>query len=52
MNDAQQLLQNLGADTSGSLHLEPDGTFPNHLANPEVCAAINELYVTVTQHDN
>ena len=26
----------LGADTRGSLHLDPDGSFPNHLANPEV----------------
>ncbi|CAN0469205.1 unnamed protein product, partial [Discosporangium mesarthrocarpum] len=30
------ILQELGADTTGSLHLEPDGRFPNHLANPEV----------------
>ncbi|CAM9595592.1 unnamed protein product, partial [Hapterophycus canaliculatus] len=29
-------LSELGADTSGSIHLKPDGTFPNHLANPEV----------------
>ena len=25
----------LGADVSGSRFLEPDGTFPNHAANPE-----------------
>jgi phosphomannomutase len=39
----------LGADISGSLYLEPDGTFPNHPANPEnkeamacVCNAVRE----------
>ena len=31
-----QTLAELGADVSGSLHLSPDGTFPNHVANPEV----------------
>lgn len=25
----------LGADTAGSRYLEPDGTFPNHIPNPE-----------------
>ena len=29
------LLQQLGADTSGSQFLEPDGMFPNHIPNPE-----------------
>jgi phosphomannomutase len=28
-------LQLLGADTTGSQFLEPDGTFPNHVPNPE-----------------
>lgn len=35
-----QTLAELGADTSSSLHLEPDGRFPNHVANPEDKAAI------------
>ena len=29
------LLSDLGADTSGSQFLEPDGHFPNHIPNPE-----------------
>ncbi|CAM9127754.1 unnamed protein product [Laminaria digitata] len=33
-------LTELGADTGGSVHLEPDGTFPNHLANPELPEAM------------
>ena len=32
---ASEVLQPLGADTSVSIHLEPDGTFPNHMPNPE-----------------
>eukprot|EP00953_Heterococcus_sp_UTEX-ZZ885_P011970 6901-Heterococcus_DN1.PRE.1 len=31
----KDLVEDLGANTDGSLYLEPDGTFPNHLANPE-----------------
>ncbi|KAG8503540.1 hypothetical protein CXB51_001504 [Gossypium anomalum] len=29
------VLDQLGADTFGSLHLNPDGMFPNHIPNPE-----------------
>ena len=43
---AEQVLAPLGADISGSQFLEPDGSFPNHIPNPEdpeamasVCAA-------------
>jgi phosphomannomutase len=32
---AEKILKPLGADTSGSLFLEPDGYFPNHMPNPE-----------------
>lgn len=32
---ASQVLEALGADISGSIYLEPDGTFPNHVPNPE-----------------
>ena len=32
---AWDVLEKLGADTTGSLHLEPDGMFPNHMPNPE-----------------
>ena len=30
-----KVLNPLGADTSGSQFLEPDGHFPNHIPNPE-----------------
>ena len=30
-----QVLVPLGADTAGSIYLEPDGSFPNHAPNPE-----------------
>ena len=30
-----KVLAPLGADTQGSQFLEPDGTFPNHIPNPE-----------------
>lgn len=32
---ASQVLAPLGADVSGSRFLDPDGTFPNHVPNPE-----------------
>ncbi len=32
---ASKVLEPLGADTSGSVYLEPDGMFPNHIPNPE-----------------
>ena len=32
---ATRILAPLGADISGSVFLEPDGTFPNHIPNPE-----------------
>lgn len=46
---ADKVLSVLGADTSGSRYLEPDGMFPNHVPNPEdavamasVCEAVRE----------
>ena len=32
---AERVLVPLGADISGSRYLEPDGSFPNHIPNPE-----------------
>lgn len=32
---ADKVLKKLGADTAGSVFLEPDGMFPNHIPNPE-----------------
>ena len=41
------VLQPLGADTEGSMHLEPDGHFPGHDPNPEkeeaLCALSSEV---------
>lgn len=37
---ATKILEPLGADTAGSVYLEPDGTFPNHIPNPENREAI------------
>lgn len=37
---AKLVLEPLGADTSGSQFLEPDGRFPNHIPNPEDAAAM------------
>ncbi len=44
-----KVLKVLGADTDGSRFLEPDGTFPNHIPNPEnkeamssICDAVRE----------
>ncbi len=47
---ATEVLEPLGADVSGSQFLEPDGSFPNHIPNPEnpdamasVCAAVKAV---------
>ncbi len=44
-----KVLKPLGADTTGSQFLDPDGTFPNHIPNPEnktamasICQAVIE----------
>ena len=37
------VLKPLGANTEGSIYLEPDGTFPNHIPNPEDKKAIDCL---------
>ena len=38
-----QVLKPLGADTTGSQYLEPDGNFPNHVPNPEDAVAIEHI---------
>ena len=40
---AEHVLRPLGADTSGSQFLEPDGRFPNHAPNPEDPAAMESV---------
>jgi len=38
-----QVLKPLGANTAGSLYLNPDGAFPNHIPNPEDPKAIQHI---------
>ncbi len=38
-----KVLKPLGADTEGSQFLEPDGSFPNHIPNPENKAAMQSV---------
>lgn len=42
-----KVLKPLGADTTGSLYLEPDGNFPNHEPNPENKKAMNVIQEAV-----
>lgn len=44
---AEKVLQPLGADTSGSQFLDPDGHFPNHVPNPDNPAAIASIQAAV-----
>lgn len=44
-----RVLAPLGADTSGSIFLEPDGLFPNHPPNPEHRAAMAALRAAVLE---
>ena len=40
---ASQVLEPLGADTAGSVYLDPDGHFPNHVPNPELPEAMDSI---------
>ena len=40
---ADKVLVPLGADVTGSQFLEPDGTFPNHIPNPENTEAMESI---------
>ncbi len=40
---ADKVLKALGADVSGSVYLEPDGMFPNHIPNPENAKAMESI---------
>ncbi len=44
-----QVLEPLGADTAGSRFLDPDGTFPNHIPNPEDETAMASITEAVVQ---
>ena len=45
-----KVLKPLGADTEGSQFLEPDGSFPNHIPNPEDGAAMEAIKSAVTEN--
>ncbi|MEE3718639.1 phosphomannomutase/phosphoglucomutase [Tumidithrix elongata RA019] len=47
---ADRVLVPLGADTTGSQFLDPDGTFPNHVPNPEDKAAMASICQAVIHH--
>lgn len=47
---ATEVLRPLGADTTGSQFLEPDGTFPNHIPNPENKAAMESVCNAVKEN--
>jgi phosphomannomutase len=47
----EKILKPLGADTTGSRFLEPDGMFPNHIPNPENKQAMESIRAaTVENH--
>jgi len=46
---ASKVLEPLGADTSGSQFLEPDGHFPNHVPNPEDPEAMRAICEAVVK---
>ena len=44
-----KVLQPLGADTTGSRYLDPDGSFPNHIPNPEDKDAMKSIMEAVAE---
>ena len=47
----EQVLKPLGADTEGSRFLEPDGSFPNHIPNPEDEHAMQSIREAVLENN-
>ena len=47
---ADKVLLPLGADITGSQFLDPDGTFPNHVPNPEDKIAMASICNAVIEH--
>jgi phosphomannomutase len=45
-----KVLNPLGADTAGSQFLNPDGSFPNHIPNPEDKDAMDAIISAVTKN--
>ena len=48
---ADKVLKPLGADVAGSQFLDPDGTFPNHVPNPENDEAMTSICQAVVEHE-
>ncbi len=46
-----KVLNPLGADTAGSQFLEPDGSFPNHIPNPEDKDAMDAIIAAVKDNN-
>ena len=46
-----KVLKPLGANTAGSQFLEPDGSFPNHIPNPEDSAAMEAITSAVRNNN-
>ena len=46
---ADKVLKVLGADTAGSRYLDPDGSFPNHIPNPEDKTAMASIMEAVRE---
>lgn len=46
----EKVLNPLGADTTGSQFLDPDGSFPNHIPNPEDDAAMESIIAAVKRN--
>ena len=46
---ATEVLEKLGADVSGSRYLEPDGSFPHHIPNPEDADAMESIRQAVLE---
>lgn len=46
---ADKVLKPLGANTDGSQFLDPDGSFPNHIPNPEDTAAMESIKDAVSK---
>ncbi len=47
---ADRVLKPLGADTTGSQFLDPDGNFPNHVPNPEDKVAMASICQATIEH--
>ncbi len=47
----EKILKTLGADTNGSQFLEPDGSFPNHIPNPESQTAMDSISACVIKNN-